>query len=326
MAQKNKSILKESPIQWEKPHFYQNEEKFIPKIYLSEADTEIPETFNAVVIDLDGTIDSDLNWKDAIERSKKYISTDKWILWNLNLGLFQELNFPLSNEMQFRSIALTLDHFIETIWKPFSLKTLGVILYQGAADFRDIPLEEDEERPLDLRAQRLFYRDIALNYLNDLIDRLPQSLEPFILLDAQNVQEPLALAELLYEDDFEKMHIAIKNSILPIHGLVWKVGESVTGYISHQQMQISEPKETHIGVCLPPPGSLWQEALNQTLVALNQSKTPYRLILEKNIAAEWDGLEKIFVVGELLSESGRRMLKGFEAAGGMIEDVGKSKK
>ncbi len=321
MAQKNKSILKESPIQWEKPYFYQNELKFIPKIYLPQSSEDVPENFNAVIVDLDGRIDCDLDWKDAVEIAKKHILAGRWILWNLHLGLFQELEFPLSNVMQFRSLALTLEHFIETIWKPFSSHTLGIVLYQGFVDFRDIPLEENEEKPLELQAQRLFYRDVAINYLNSLIDLLPQSLESFILLDAQNVQEPLSLAELLYEDDFEKMHIAIKNSVLPTQGLVWEIGEAIAGYVSHQEMQLSEQKEIQVAVCLPPPGSAWHEALNQTLITLNQSKTPYRLILEKNIAAEWDGLEKIFVVGEFLSESGKRMLKGFQAAGGIVEDV-----
>lgn len=51
--------------------------------------------------------------------------------WELNLGLFNHLPKPLDDEIQYRSLRLALQHFIDKIWSSFSDKTNSVCVYKG---------------------------------------------------------------------------------------------------------------------------------------------------------------------------------------------------
>ena len=56
----------------DKPFFYLDKEKFIPKIYELDWPEEIPEGFNAVSIALDGSLKSELEWKAQCDLAFRY--------------------------------------------------------------------------------------------------------------------------------------------------------------------------------------------------------------------------------------------------------------
>src|ERR1700722_17564979 len=76
--------------------------------------------FNAVTISLDAQLKSDLNWKKAVLHAKEAIDKNYKIFWDLNLGLFEAINSPLSNQQQFLTLKLAINHFNNTVWNEFS--------------------------------------------------------------------------------------------------------------------------------------------------------------------------------------------------------------
>lgn len=85
---------------------------------------------------LDAKVESDLDWRNQIRQAEEENS----ILWNLDLGFFNQLKKTLDDEGQYRSLRLALDHFVQKIWTPFSSKTKGVVIYQGAIN-SNLPIE-----------------------------------------------------------------------------------------------------------------------------------------------------------------------------------------
>jgi len=164
-------------------------------------------------IKLDGTLKSDLNW--SIEPS------DDLVLWELDLGLFDRLIHPISNEMQLRSLGLSIEHFVNF----YPEDSLGVCLYSGDLDFSltypwDVDQEAnfhhwcDENRcgPNDPFMKKLYCRDAATEYLNLLANFLPDSITPYLLLDASSIQDPYDCARLIDPERTERFQRAIKGA------------------------------------------------------------------------------------------------------------------
>ena len=49
-----------------------------------------------------------------------------------------------------------------------------------------------------------------------------------------------------------------------------------------------------------------------------EDQEKYRLLTEETLALEWEGLEKLWLIQEGVTQPGFRVLKGFEAAGGQL--------
>ena len=129
---------------WDRPHYKWQTEIFIPRIYDGDAD-EIPEGFNAVRVELDGTAGADLNWKEAQNKAQRAVDKGYWIFWNIDLGLFSRLALPLGNQGQYLTLGLSLDHFRSTLWKEFHGRTIGLGLYRGSLDFSEgFPWDPDQ--------------------------------------------------------------------------------------------------------------------------------------------------------------------------------------
>ena len=97
---------------------------FSPRIYEGEWQESMPMGFDAVTIHLDGRMQSDLNWKRAKELASQAVEKGYTLMWNMQMGLFQELSQPLVHQAQFLSLTLALEYFRDSLWKEFKLQTL----------------------------------------------------------------------------------------------------------------------------------------------------------------------------------------------------------
>jgi len=275
-------------------------------------------------IHIDATLQSDLDWAKARDEAQEA----DLILWSIDLGLISCLNHPLENEMQFRSLCLSLQHFRETLLAEFEDKTEGVCLYRGSPDFREGFLwDENQVQNLQewieqyfLREEKLsneigistfteishdnlektfagrrllslFCRDAVAEYLELLGSALPESLQ--LVLEFSSVDDPMMMAELTSRDCFRN----------------FDVRESFTS-----------PTAT-VGICLPPtyrchPSHL--SLLRPVVENWVQDKIPFRVIPESDLTMEWHGLDELVVASSAMSGRGNRMLQGFEAAGGKV--------
>src|SRR5437764_741988 len=103
-------------VTWDRPHFYVDERAFVPVIFDGPPKASTPNGFNVRRVAVDGRMRSDLNWKEAEEVAQRAVDAGLLIFWDLDLGLFSDLPLPLSDQSQFMSLVLSIDHFLETLW------------------------------------------------------------------------------------------------------------------------------------------------------------------------------------------------------------------
>jgi hypothetical protein len=297
---------------------------------------QIPEEFDAVTIYLEGGLKADLNWDRASKKAAEAIQKGYQCFWSLDLGLFDQLKQSLSNQGQFLSLALSLEHFRETLWKQFQGDTVGVSLYRGDADFSKGILwdSQQENNYEEWKIQKgggggedqlkpLFCRDVAVEYLLLLASRLPDTLPVYLFLNASSFTGPL-WKELQYfnPERFERFRLAIKNGRLALPSLGWE-HPTPKGYCGSRPLPLPQDRVAQIGLCVPPMQFVLQSHYAGIEEALHFLQSiPHKLIGEDQLTSEWDGLDYLIFTPEGLTSEGKRKLQGFCAAGGTAVSTG----
>jgi hypothetical protein len=308
-----------------------------------QLDEPIPEGFNSVKITLNGKVNSALKWEKEVHTAARKIQKGLRILWELDLGLFDQLKYPLGNQSQFLSLTLALEHFCKTVWEEFSAHSIGVVLYRGAADFSlgfqwDAELEQNLRHwlsdrsgelshlntyastdtthtlvgslPEGKRLLSLFCRDAGAQFFEHLADYLPQQMDQFLILEQTDLpQSALTAAQLCVQERFARFKLL---------GL-----EKDVGYIGRKLPAM--PQEVKVGVCLPPLAVYaWEPELEHALTLLQARGVSYRALSESHLTIGWDGLDYLVAAARLVTPQGRRRLCGFCAAGGTVVALGES--
>lgn len=309
-----------SGIMWDKPHFYLKSQIFMPKIYEpKELGESVPKQYNTVQIHLDGKVTADLDWKAADEAAQRYQEQGLQILWDLDLGLFKDLKYPLEHKSQFLSLLLSLEHFRDNLWKKYKEHTLGVCLFRGSAHFsQQLPWDDHLRNnylawgdknlgesfiEADLHLKNLFARDAVAEYLMTMAQRMPDALQLFARLEIDSSMSLVMETQLTHRERFDRLHLMVTNSRLPT---------------------LFNDEEAFIGVCLPSYQLVdpkFYKGLESALEMLLNKKMPFKLIPENFLTSEWDGLDYLIVLPETISTLGQRKLQGFSAAGGTILEL-----
>lgn len=343
-------------------------EHFVPCIFDGPAEKAcLSAGYNAVIIKIDGGLRADLNWKQAREKAQTYLEQGFALFWEIDLGLFSNLTLPLTNQGQYLSLSLSLDHFRDELYKEFAAHTVGLAIYRGEADFSadfkwdDHQIQNFQEwlkeafidekqfeletglpgswlKHLDLnsllqidsgkRLASLFCRDVAIEYMRLLTNRLPDTLSRYLLLDARSISHSLLWqAQLLNAESFEHLQLAVQGASLPLQVLKWEQEDFIEGYIGSKELSHQSMPEVKVGICLPPierrrPSQY--QGLEEALQLLMQKEVAFRLIPENHLITEWDGLDDLIYVPDGLSSQGKRKLQGFCAAGGCVVTLGDS--
>lgn len=314
----------------------------------------VPPGFNAVRLPLDAQIRSTMDWKKGIEAAAKFRDQGMKILWDLKLGLFSDLTLPLTNDMQFKSLCLGIEHFVMNVWKDFEHSTIGVSLYRGPLNFGKKfpwdPLQTDhwikwlqdgfetvnilnQELGLQLSSfqdcdplavpslSSLFCQDVGGGYLNLLTQKLPDKLQPFLCLDGSSEVDPLFQARLLMADRFEHMTTIVKGSLIPLPHMTWETKVPSIGMLSRFPYPIIPQPEATYGICLPPATARRPSqytGLSEAIKDLEDKRIAYKIIPEEKLTSEWAGLDYLIVNQSSITPQGQRKLNGFIAAGGKV--------
>lgn len=273
-------------IIWDRPYYYVQGKRFIPKI-----------GENTTIVSIDGRLKADLNWKNAREEGRSLIEHGQAILWEIDLGLFSQLAFPLTNQSQYLSLGLSLEHFRDTIWKEFQNHSIGLSIFRGPADFSNEGLERYFEDGVES------CRDVAAEYLSLLAARLPDAIPVYVSLEVGAIDSLLQQAILLHPERWESLNLHLYGCKLPILSLGM------------------EPPKAALAICLPPMESDNVESytdLGPIIDELVNKKITFRLIAESHLTTQWDGLDQLIYLPEGLSAQGQRKLNGFRAAGGEV--------
>lgn len=283
----------------------------------------IPVGFNAVRIILDGTLQSDLNWKPAILAAEHYLTLNLKLFWEIDFGLFDRIAFDLNNSGPFNTLKLSLEHFQQTIWNHYSSHSIGLCLYRGTADFATCVKQNDIFEDADVTA----YHTLGAEYLHLLSSSVSNAVPCYVLLDAHSITSPFLLSQMFNKKFFPRIHLSVKNGQgligeLSWDNTTWDQQRYPLGTLSRTLPKQSDKEPALIGICLP---ELSEKAnvplFEKVFKHLEQSNIPYKIVSESTLNVEWDNLEKIVVQTDILTSQGTRMLNGFLAAGGLITDI-----
>lgn len=247
---------------------------------------------NLAIIKLDAKTTSALDWTKDRTQALQNIATGKKILWHLDFGCFRNFLKPLSNQEQFLALTLALDHFISSLWNEFRSYSKGVLIYQGTADFaEEIPADDLEGiNPLE---RSLKARNMASDYLQQLITKLPDSIPAFIAFDCVAV-DPL-VTDLSHDPS-----VYGRLKILPdVHS--WNPEADLSS-----------------GLLMPPMQLMQRVPLEPFRKADQVIDQPYKKIPESRLIHHWSGLDRLYYVEGAISPQGLRQLQGFIAAGGEV--------
>lgn len=278
----------EERLSWQRPYFIFGDNPFFPHIF-SGTTAEIPEGFNTVRIGVNGRTDADLDWKKEKARAEDLTKKGYKIFWDLDLGLFENLREPLTNEAQYRALCLALDHFRQSLWKEFHASTFGLCLYSGTSIFSEsfqwdrqqldnlrgwlkdhfssadelskeikISIPQIQEiLPSHLATTLLgrqlleaFCRSACVSYLDFLLGSLPDAAAAFVFLDTSPIKSPLHYAQLVNQELFERFFLGINHPLFFHEQLGWGYG-SAAGYLSDKKEPIQDLQEITIGICWP---------------------------------------------------------------------------
>lgn len=263
---------------------------------------------NFTCINLDAALKASLDWKKEITASQEAIEQGSKILWKIDFGLFDRLQYSLASQQQFQGLRLAIEHFQSEIWGQFAETSLGVVLYEGSLDkienlncdsiqtwaferFEECNTNEISTDDNFLRA--LFCRDVALDYLKQLASQMPFGVDCFIQPQISETMSHIEQAIFLNEECYRPLHIC----------------------------ELNVNFSANIGVCLPAITSYYPESHRQLEIAIQQLRLkgfPYRCIAEEALITCIEGLDELYVAPLGLSAQGKRKLQGFIAAGGQV--------
>ena len=273
-----------------------------------------------ICISLAAGIKDSLDWQEEINSADIYVSSDAHIMWDLQLGLFSELQSLNENSMELKSLHLALEQFSSSIWDLYEKQSAGVVLYRGRLDIsKEVHKFAGSETefiewlsvigvtPENADARELYFSlysvHLATEYLQRLAPHLPIAASTYLILEIDPKLSLAMQAFMLNQERFGHLRPLV-------------IGSSHNIY----------PAAT-LGICLPPLAESYStlySVLEPLFQNLQEKNIQYRLIPEESLTALWQGLDEIIVQTATMTSITKRKLQGFAAAGGKTIAYGDS--
>jgi hypothetical protein len=161
----------------------------------------------------------------------------------------------------------------------------------------------EEELPDEEQSRRLFCLETFAIYFQMLSHRLPDEATIFLLFDLKGFGTTSSIFEALGKERFEHFSLGLKGKELPRDGFRWEGGSICFVSI-----------DSSAGVIFPSNRRAHPE-FDRIIAEIN---FPVKVVFEKFLSEEWEGLDRLIVPSKHLTPQGHRMLKGFSAAGGEV--------
>lgn len=325
-------------IEWDHTGFFLlNDAPFEPKVWDTTLSEERPEEINTVLLSLDATLDSNFDWNEVKSRAQSFVEEGLYLIWDLDLGLFDRLKLPLYHEGQCQSLVLAIRHFTEKFYPAFEASTIGACLFRGKMDLswefrwdaehlanfhlwrKERLASSVEKSPVALSETKegrqelcLFCRDVSLDLIEVLSAHLPGGVIPFVFLDAEDLDDNISRMQYLLPDRFEHVLAVTNCEHFPMSGMRWRQGSASWEFAAYH--------EEAVGVMLPAYHDFNDYAWEEVGKRL-ESLESYRFVAETFLIQQWMGLDRLIVSQKGLGYQVERQVQGFIAAGGEVERV-----
>jgi len=294
--------------------FYREESPFFPLIQEKE---EKEKWSNGTLIRLPASLQDDLQWEESIALAEERKREGDVLLWEIDLGL-ASYSFNPEDSAAFYSFSLAVEQFSKQVFPSFADSTFGVVLYRGGfhpeLSFPATHWEPGED-------PSLFCARSFAEYLHRLVSFLPESVLPFAMFDLSSIPSAARQAQLFSKEKFEHTHLILKRARFPFFGMTWEEGESAQGWVGKEPVKQGNTAAPSLGLYLPSDEKIDAsvlELLDAKISALQKAKTPFRILSEEKLTEQWDGLDTLLVPEKAISQTGKRKLLGFAAAGGEL--------
>ncbi|MCH9631134.1 MAG: hypothetical protein S4CHLAM37_11510 [Chlamydiia bacterium] len=275
--------------------FHLDNQYFIP-IIAKSLDTLDSSYHNTVVLTVDLTLSSSLDFSSLKEQASELREKGVKILFDLKFGFFQK-RVKLHLDSFLGAFARALNVFLEDLYKGFEEDTLGVILYRGNADlcmhfpfnqfhFQNLleylqDLYETPERlfetknspidtfdkmhydmfevsPFTKHLKNLYFHQFFAEYLHRLSSQLPEELLGFAWYDCIRIDNQSFLAEILSKKRYCHLNLLLENHTSPIADISGNAAGEGFGFLEPERNWELEPKSPTIGVVFPNDNNLFQ--------------------------------------------------------------------
>jgi hypothetical protein len=147
---------------------------------------------------LPADLTSDLDW--AVQRQEALASSES-LLWELDFG-FHAPRFFLNDQAAFQSFTLAMDQFC-LLWKEFSARSKGVILYRGSLDIVQRVIAAEELTLVEAAS-------VLGDFLHRLASFLPDEAAPYCLFETTPFGKALS-AQLMSKERFLHIHLSLEE-------------------------------------------------------------------------------------------------------------------
>ncbi len=288
-------------VRFDHRHIYVDDRPVCPTI--SSVDT----SSDALVISLDASPNSLLDWKDAVEKAEEAAGRQQQIVWHLAFHFSSSISQedPIFHAARKKAV----EHFSQEILPSFADSTLFVSFFQGSID--DLHLLEKKK---ELFVQREETLEFFLQQIQELALSIPENFPISLSFDVREIP----VRDLLYHfkrDRFSHILLALRGNSISFPSLSWIEGK---GKLGNWDPSLSDKKTTQerIGFVLPPKEKLSEETLS--LIEKRFSLSSIRFLYEDFATDEWEELDLLLFLSPL-NEKQKRISLGFQAAGGEIQ-------
>jgi hypothetical protein len=258
---------------------------------------------NIVHLFVDLSLTASLDFSSLEKEMEEIVSKGGRIFWEINFD-FDLVGGLFTHPLRFSTYQMSLKEFSSQILEKNPESAVGLSLYRGESSISSILerhqelmqmyqelLENKTDTPFD---RELFSLTIFVEFLHRLGSIIPETIPLHCFFHLSHEYTLAQLATLFSKERFLHLKFHIEGSLLPFE----------------------EKEEPTWGIVLPQEQRIDYELLDEMLTQLLKKTAHFRILPEGLISELWHGLDNILFASKSLTKDGKRMLQGFNAAGG----------
>lgn len=337
--------------------FKLDKKDFLP-IIASSKNAFIQGYHNTVLLPVDLTLSSPLQFAKVMEDAEKFKSEKTKIVWDLKFGFFQE-RVSLHMESFQNAFLRALECFLEEVHPKFVEETIGVILFRGDADlsthfsyndyhilqftefledifpsvsamletpsvftgFDSLNFEMLDTSCFTKHLKNLYCHHFFSNYLHKIAALLPDGVLPFVFYDTKSIEKSSFLSQIFSKKRYTHLHLILENQNIPLADISLEPSLKASGYLLDKKVKLQAFEMPTIGLILPNDKELLYSThlqINEALDKLAEKGVSYRIVPEFLVTESWEGLDALIFLKRSLSSNGKRILQGFCVTGGNL--------
>ena len=287
-----------------------------------------PDSYDCINLSVDGSLESDLSFKNLERKIEEILDLDKHICLELFLNIHAD-DFLFTSNLAFSVRRRSLEVLLEKIAFIPENKISHIILYRGPIDFsneikQNAQLSDEFDhwkanlpgsKPCQDHLLNIFSSKLISDFFHSLATILPDHIKGLLLFSLPQDLGVSKISELTSEETFPHLTVGIKHPPFFMEGVCWGLGDGLHTLSFSPSHSLSE-SQVKTAVILPFFGFCDYQKFEAICSALKKRGIAFKVIEENLLNEKWFDIDNIIFDYEAASFDGKRMVDGFIAAGG----------